>query len=341
MFIGVLKERAEGETRVALSPDAVRTLKKKNLDVLVESGAGKFAFFSDKDYEDAGATIIENTSELVVSVSVLAKVNAPETNIIQMMKHGAVLIGFLNPAANKELLQQLAAKQVTAFAMELMPRVSRAQSMDALSSQANIAGYKAVLLAAEKLPKFFPMLTTAAGTIRPSKVFVIGAGVAGLQAIATAKRLGAIVSATDIRPEVDDQIRSLGATPIPTPEVASHIATIDALITTALTLGKKAPVLVAESVLRTMQPGSVIVDLAAEQGGNVEGTIAGETITKHGVTLLGPVNLAASMPLDASKLYAKNIVSFIEHLAPNGELMIDFNDEITASACVTYEGKLR
>jgi NAD(P) transhydrogenase subunit alpha len=285
---------------------------------------------------------------------------------VNLLREGGVLIGFLDPLGNPALAQQLADRNVTAFSMELIPRISRAQSMDALSSQAGVAGYKAVLLAAAASPKFFPMLTTAAGTIAPAKVFVIGAGVAGLQAIATARRLGAVVEAFDIRPAVKEEVQSLGAKFVEVEleeetvaaggyarevseaakqktqdTIAEHVKLSDVVITTAQVPGRRAPVLVTDEMIAAMKPGSVIVDLAAEQGGNCAGTEPGKNINRNGVTQMGPINLPAAMPIHASQMYAKNLLTLVQHLIKEGNLHLDFEDEITRSACVSHAGEIR
>ena len=296
----------------------------------------------------------------------LLKVAPPTPEEVERLSSETTLISFLNPLANAELMQQIAQRGVTALSMELIPRTSRAQSMDALSSQAGVAGYKAVLLAAEALPKFFPMLTTAAGTIRPAKVFIVGAGVAGLQAIATSRRLGAVVEAFDIRPAVKEEVQSLGAKFVEveleedtvakggyakelseaskqkTQEAISNsVAQADAVITTAQVPGKKAPRIVTDEMIARMRPGSVVVDLAAQQGGNCEGTEAGAHVVRHGVTLIGPVNLPASMPVHASQMYAKNISTFLDYLIQDDQLNLDFEDDIPGDTCVTFKGEIR
>ncbi|NES97805.1 MAG: Re/Si-specific NAD(P)(+) transhydrogenase subunit alpha [Desertifilum sp. SIO1I2] len=366
MKIAVAKEIEVGEHRVALIPDVVARLVKQGLDIWVESGAGEASCFPNEAYEAAGAKMISDTDYLWQEADVLLKVGIPKEEEIQRLRAGSVFISFLNPLGKPELAQKLAEKQVTALSMELIPRTSRAQSMDALSSQAGVAGYKAVLIAAAALPKFFPMLTTAAGTIRPAKVFVIGAGVAGLQAIATARRLGAVVEAFDIRPAVKEEVQSLGAKFVDvtleedtvaeggyakevserakqrTQEaIAQHVKSADVVITTAQVPGKKAPILVTEEMVAQMQPGSVIVDLAAEQGGNCAGTEAGKDVVRHGVTLIGPINLPASMPVHASQMYAKNISTLLEYLIKEGELNLDFADDIASSTCITHGGEIR
>jgi NAD(P) transhydrogenase subunit alpha len=368
MKIAIAKEiEAEvGERRVALIPDIVARLVKQGLEIWVESGAGEGSFFTNEAYEAAGAKIISDSATLWGEADILLKVGIPKEHEINQMREGSVLISFLNPLGQPEVIQQLANKKVTAFSMELIPRSSRAQSMDALSSQAGVAGYKAVLIAAAALPKFFPMLTTAAGTIKPAKVFVIGAGVAGLQALATARRLGAVVEAFDIRPAVKEEVQSLGAKFVEvtleeetvatggyakeisetskqrTQEViAEHVKTADVVITTAQVPGKKAPLLVTEEMVQQMNPGSVIVDLAAEQGGNCAGTEPGKDVVRHGVTIIGPINLPSSMPIHASQMYAKNISTLLQYMVKNGELQLNFEDDIIESTCVTHAGEIR
>ncbi len=366
MKIGVAKEIEVGERRVALIPDTVNRLVKQGFEVWVEAGAGDAAFFSDAAYEAAGAAIIHDTAHLWREVDILLKVKPPQQredgqHEIDLLRNGSVLIGFLDPLGNAPVIQQLSDRGVTAFSMELIPRISRAQSMDALSSQAAVAGYKAVLIAAAASPKFFPMLTTAAGTIAPAKVFVIGAGVAGLQAIATARRLGAVVEAFDIRPAVKEEVQSLGAKFVEVQleeetvaaggyarevsevakqrtqdAIAEHVKISDVVITTAQVPGRRAPLLVTEAMIAAMKPGAVIVDLAAEQGGNCAGTEPGKDINNHGVTQIGPINLPSAMPIHASQMYAKNLLTLVQHLAPKGELQLNFEDEITREACVSH-----
>ena len=366
MKIGIAKEIQVDERRVALIPDVVARLVKQGVEVWVETGAGERACFSDATYEQVGAKIVDQGT-LWGEVDVLLKVGVLEDSEVSQLKSGGVLITFLNPLGNPELVQKLAAQNVTAFSMELIPRTSRAQSMDALSSQANLAGYKAVLIAAAALPKYFPMLTTAAGTIRPAKVLILGAGVAGLQAIATARRLGAIVEGFDIRPEVKEQVQSLGAKFVDvsleedtvaeggyakeisekakerTREVLTqHVAASDVVVTTAQVPGRKAPVLVTEDMVAQMKPGSVIVDLAAEQGGNCECSEAGKDVVKHGVTIIGPINLPASMPIHASEVYAKNISALLALMInKDKQLEINFADDILDGSCVTHNGEIR
>ncbi|MEA5554677.1 Re/Si-specific NAD(P)(+) transhydrogenase subunit alpha [Anabaena cylindrica UHCC 0172] len=371
MRIAVAKEIEVCERRVALIPDTVARLVKQGLEVFVETGAGEKAFFSDSDYEAAGATVIADTAKLWAEADILLKVSPPQErdnggSEIELLKAGSVLISFLNPLGNPVIAQQLANRQITALSMELIPRTTRAQSMDALSSQASLAGYKAVLIAAAALPKYFPMLTTAAGTIAPAKIFIMGAGVAGLQAIATARRLGAVVEAFDIRPAVKEEVQSLGAKFVEvkleeetvaaggyakeisedskkrTQElVAEHVKNSDVVITTAQVPGRKAPQLVTEAMVAQMKPGSVIVDLAAEQGGNCACTEAGKDIVWNGVTIIGPINLPSSMPVHASQLYAKNVTSLMQLLIKDKALEINFGDDIVDAACVTHGGEIR
>lgn len=363
MKLAIPKETVADERRVALTPDAVAGLVKLKLDVLVEAGAGAGAFFADADYEKAGAQIV---ADALAAGDIIAKLNKPTPGEIERLRPGSVLVSFLYAATNPDLVQRLVAGKVTALAMDAVPRISRAQGMDALSSQAGVAGYKAVLVAAERLPKFLPMMTTAAGTIRPAKVLVLGAGVAGLQAIATAKRLGAVVWAYDVRAAVKEQIESLGAKflelEIGTKDAegaggyAKELSAeakqkqqeqlglktreFDVVITTALIPGRPAPRLITKETVAGMRPGSVIVDLAAETGGNCELTEPGQVVVKHGVTICGHTNLPATMPVHASQLYAKNVTELLKLLVTKeGTLNLDFNDEIIKGACVTHDGK--
>ncbi|MGD1699583.1 Re/Si-specific NAD(P)(+) transhydrogenase subunit alpha [Dapis sp. BLCC M229] len=366
MRIAVAKETLVNESRVALVPDVIAKLVKQGLEIQVEAGAGEKSFFFDGTYEQAGAKIISDSDTLWRETEVLLKIGVLEESEVDKLREGSVLISFLNPLGNPAIVKRLAERKVTAFSMELIPRTSRAQVMDALSSQANIGGYKAVLLASAALPKFFPMLTTAAGTIKPAKVLVMGAGVAGLQAIATARRLGAIVEAFDIRPEVKEQVQSLGAKFVDvtlqentvaeggyakelseqakqhTREVLTqHVSASDIVITTAQVPGKKAPLLVTKEMVDQMKPGAVIVDMAAAQGGNCECTEAGKDVKWNGVTIIGPVNLPATMPVHASELYAKNITALLKLMIKDGELNLNFEDDIIAGACVTHAGEIR
>ena len=354
MQVGVPKETAAGERRVALVPELVSRLAGSGIEVVVEAGAGVAASSTDDAFREAGATLGDPwAAELV------AKVRKPSPEELGRLRDGQVLIGFLQPLTDQEGIQQLASRGVTAFAMESIPRITRAQPMDALSSQATVSGYKAVVLAADRLPRFLPMLMTAAGTVAPAKVLVIGAGVAGLQAIATARRLGAVVSGFDVRPVVKEQVESLGATFLELgvvgeetesgyarelseeeqrrqqKELEARIGDFDVVVTTALIPGRPAPKLIPRSAIESMQPGSVIVDLAAEAGGNSELTRPDEDVVHDGVTILGPTNLPSTMPYHASQLYARNVSALVQHLAPEGELTLDFEDEITAGACVT------
>ena len=366
MKIAIAKEIEVGERRVALIPDTVARLVKQGLEIWVEAGAGEAAFFTNEAYEAAGAKIISDTTTLWSQADVVLKVGVPKEHEIYQLREGSTLISFLNPLGKPEIVQHLANRKVAAFSLELIPRTSRAQSMDALSSQAGVAGYKAVLIAAAASPKFFPMLTTAAGTIRPAKVFVMGAGVAGLQAIATARRLGAVVEAFDIRPAVKEEVQSLGAKFVEvkldedtvatggyakeisevskqrTQEVLTeHVKNSDVVITTAQVPGKKAPVLVTEEMVQQMKPGAVIVDLAAEQGGNCAYTEPGKDVVRNGITIVGPINLPSSMPVHASQMYAKNISTLLQYLIKDGELQLNFEDDIIDSTCVTYGGEIR
>ena len=355
--IGVPRELEPAERRVALVPDVVSRLGAAGFDVIVERGAGVQASFPDAGYEAAGARIVEDPYETPAVV----KVRKPTSDEVERLRDGQVLIGFLEPLTDPSGIERLSARGVTAFAMEWIPRITRAQTMDALSSQSTVAGYKAVLLGAERLPKFFPMLMTAAGTVPPAKVLVIGAGVAGLQAIATARRLGAVVTGFDVRPVVREQIESLGANWLDlgvtgaeaeggyarelTPEemraqqhgLEARIGDFDVVITTAAVPGRTAPRIVPTSAVAAMRPGSVIVDLAADTGGNCELTAPGEIVAHDAVTIVGLTNLPSSMPYHASMLYSRNVQALLLHLAPGGELSLDWNDEITAGACVTRQ----
>jgi NAD(P) transhydrogenase subunit alpha len=352
--VGVPRETAPGERRVALVPEIVSRLAPGGFDVVAEQGAGEAASFLDSAFIEAGATIGDPWD-----TDLVAKVRKPSEEEESRLRDGQLLVGFLQPLTDQEGIARLAARGVTAFAMESIPRITRAQPMDALSSQATVSGYKAVVLAADRLPRFLPMLMTAAGTVAPAKVLVIGAGVAGLQAIATARRLGAVVSGFDVRPVVKEQVESLGATFLELgvvgeeteggyarelseeeqqrqqEELEARIGDFDVVVTTALIPGRRAPKLIPRSAIESMQPGSVIVDLAAEAGGNAELTQPDEEVVHEGVTILGPTNLPSSMPYHASQLYARNVSALVQHLAPEGELQLDFEDEITAGACVT------
>jgi NAD(P) transhydrogenase subunit alpha len=364
MILGIPKESLEGETRVAMTPPLIAALERKGHQVLVESGAGLGSFFSDDEYRKAGATLIPHADAVYQASDVVCKVQPPTPSEAGAIRRGAAYIGLLAPLTNHEVVRIFARNGVTAFAMEYIPRISRAQSMDALSSQATIAGYKAVLIAARQLPKIFPLLMTAAGSIQPATVFVLGAGVAGLQAIATARRLGAKVEAFDPRPAVKEQVESLGASfvemELPKEDVetaggyakeqsdaflrkeqeaiAARLPKVDVVVSTAQIFGKKAPVLITEDMVRCMRPGSVIVDLAAEQGGNCALTSTNRLIRAHGVTIYGAVNLPATVPVHASQMYAKNVSNLFLHLYSRGDGMLDFEDEITSGACITHAG---
>ncbi|MDQ2910500.1 MAG: Re/Si-specific NAD(P)(+) transhydrogenase subunit alpha [Actinomycetota bacterium] len=356
MRVGVPRERAAGERRVALVPELVGRLVAGGFDVIVERGAGEAASFPDAAYEEAGARVVD---DVYGEADAVAKVQKPSEDEVARLREGQVLIGFLQPLTDAEGITRLAGRGVTGFAMESIPRITRAQAMDALSSQATVSGYKATLLAADRLPKFFPMLMTAAGTVAPAKVLVLGAGVAGLQAVATARRLGAVVTGFDVRPVVREQIESLGANWLDLgvvgeeteggyaqelseeeqrhqqEELEARLPDFDVVITTALIPGRAAPRLIPASAVAAMRPGSVIVDLAAEAGGNCELTEPGEEVVREDVTIVGLTNLPSSMPYHASQLYARNVAALLQHLAPEGELALDFEDEITADACVT------
>jgi NAD(P) transhydrogenase subunit alpha len=353
--LGVPREREQGERRVAVVPESVPKLSALGLDIRIERGAGAEASFPDDAYVDAGAQVVDDA----LDAEIVAKVTKPTDDEVARLKDGAVLIAFLQPLTDPAGIERLGTRGVTAFAMESIPRITRAQAMDALSSQATVAGYKAVLLAAERLPRFFPMLMTAAGTVTPAKVLVLGAGVAGLQAIATARRLGAVVSGFDVRPVVKEQVESLGATFLElsvrgeeteggyarelTPEqqaqqqaeLAERIADFDVVITTALIPGRPAPKLIPASAVEAMRPGSVIVDLAAEAGGNCELTRPGEEAEVEDVTIVGLTNLPSTMPYHASQLYSRNVIALVQLLVADGELRLDWDDEVVAGACVT------
>jgi NAD(P) transhydrogenase subunit alpha len=362
--VGVPKESREGERRVALIPDAVRSLTGKEVEVAVESGAGEGARHPDAEYSEAGASI--GSSDDAWGADVVVKVALPTTEEIARLRSGQVLIGHLAPLTSVETNRALAEGGVTSFAMEAIPRITRAQAMDALSSQANVAGYAATLLAAREAGRFFPMMTTAAGTVAPAKVMVLGAGVAGLQAIATAKRLGAVVTGFDIRRAAWEQIASLGGRPleldfIPDAEaeggyarplteeenervresLAEAAKRQDVIITTAQVPGRRAPVLITADAVRRMPPGSVIVDLAGDTGGNCELTKAGETVVEDGVRILAPLNLPSEMATHASQLYAKNVENLLDLLVEDGQLNLDFEDEIVAGACITHGGEIK
>jgi NAD(P) transhydrogenase subunit alpha len=369
MKAGVLKETWPAESRVAVVPAALAALKRAGVDVIVEAGAGLAAGFPDEEYREKGASLgsreeVLSSSGLLLTVRSLAA--GHDSDAIGRLRADHVVVGFLDPLGSAEGVKALAARGATAFAVEMLPRITRAQSMDALSSTATVVGYKAVLLAAEALPRMMPMLMTAAGTVAPARAFVIGAGVAGLQAIATARRLGAVVQAYDVRPAVKEQIESLGGKFVELPLEAGDaedkggyaraqdetfyrrqrellkkvVADNDIVISAAAVPGKKAPVLVTDEMLAGMRPGSVVVDLAAEQGGNCEASSPGETVTRHGVTVMAPLNLATTVPYHASQLYARNLTNFVVNLAADGELQLDKDDEIVRESMVTRGGEV-
>ncbi len=372
MIIGVPRESYPGERRVALVPVVVPNLVKAGFDVVVEAGAGVEAGYPDALYVEKGAKILPDRAALFAAADIVVQVLCYGSNDVTgkadlpLLRRGQVLIGFLRPLGSIEVIQQIAQTGVTSFSVELMPRTTRAQSMDALSSMGTICGYKAVLIAADTLPRIFPMLTTAAGTITPARVLIIGAGVAGLQAIATARRLGAVVSAYDLRPASKEQVQSLGGRFVELPIEAKDaqdargygtaqdetfyarqrelltrvVAESDVVITTAVVPGKKAPVLVTAEMVKGMAPGSVIFDLAGERGGNCELTQSGKTIVAHGVTVIGRINIATEVPYHASQMYARNVTSFLLHLGKEGKLQLNMQDEITRETLLTKDGEV-
>jgi NAD(P) transhydrogenase subunit alpha len=372
MIVGVPKEIYPKERRVALVPAVIPTLKKAGLDVVVEAGAGIGAGYPDAEYAEKGARLVANRGEVFQSADIIAQFLCYGANDktgsadLPLMRKGQVLLGFARPLGTAKTLQEIAERGVMAFSVELMPRTTRAQSMDALSSMATICGYKAVVLAADTLPRMFPMLTTAAGTIAPARALIIGAGVAGLQAIATARRLGAVASAYDMRPAAKEQVQSLGGRFVELPIEAKDaqdargygkaqdesfyqkqrellgktVAESDVVITAAVIPGKKSPVLVTKDMVARMAPGSVIVDLAAERGGNCELTKPDETIVEHDVTIIGEYNLAGTVPYHASSLYARNVSAFLQHLVKEGKLNLDVKDEIIRETLVTQDGEI-
>lgn len=366
MRVAVPKERAHGERRVALTPDAVSRLTNSGIDVTVENGAGENALFFDEAYRDARAEIAPDAPTLYKSANVVLKVRPPETNELEFIEKGSVLIGFLNPSTNLNLVKILADRGITSFSMEAIPRIARAQRMDALTSMASIAGYKAALIAADSLDIFLPMMITAAGTIPPAKGLVLGAGVAGLQAIATARRLGAVMYGYDVRPAVKEQVQSLGGRFIESEAAAvetegsggyarelaeesqtrerelihRNLKDMDFVITTAAIPGRAAPILITREMVSDMKPGSVIVDVAAETGGNCEATVPGENVNVNGVLVCGPLNLPSSMAVHASQMYSRNVSSLLQHLTQEGEIHLDFEDEITRGCCITHAGQV-
>lgn len=364
MKLAVIKETKVPERRVALSPDVVKALTKAGFQIGLESGAGVATGFYDQAFEQAGALIFPDKAALLADADVLLKVNAPTPEEIRLLPEGSAVISFLYAYTVPELVDILVEKKISAFAMDAVPRISRAQKMDALSSQANLGGYKAVLLGANALGKIFPLMMTAAGTITPARVLIFGAGVAGLQAVATAKRLGAVVEVTDVRAETKEQVESLGgrflevqAAGVQTEGgyarevsaeylqkqqelISKHIAEADIVITTALVIGKKAPLLVTEEMVQRMKPGSVIVDMAVESGGNCALSAFNQTVVRHGVTIIGEANLPAMVPVNASELYAKNISTLLLHLADKNGFKWQLDEEITKGALITHQGRL-
>lgn len=366
MKIAVLKEKLPGEARVALLPDSVKKLVASKVSVSVESGAGLGAAGSDDDYREAGAEVSANAKEILAATDVLVAVNRPATEVFADLRNGAVVLGFLRPLDEPQALEPALTRGLTTFAMELVPRITRAQSMDALSSMATVAGYKAVVLAAASIPRMFPMLMTAAGTVKPARVLVLGAGVAGLQAIATARRLGAVVEAYDVRAAAGEQVRSLGATflevdlgGLKTEDaggyavelseealqrgrdlIAEHAKTADVVITTAQVPGRRAPLLVTEEAVNGMRRGAMIVDLAGATGGNCALSKADQVVEQAGVTIIAPTNLPATVPVHASQLYSRNITAFLSLLIKDGELNVDMSDDVVGPSCVTHQGQV-
>ena len=372
MKIGVPKEIIAGERRVALAPDAVAKLVESGVEVVVETGAGNNALFPDDRYIESGAKIEPDASTLLGNVDLVLKVQAPAVNQktgkheVEMMAKGATVIALLQPLTNLELVSMLRDREITSLSMDTIPRIARAQSMDALSSMSSLAGYKAALIAANSLTKYLPMMITAAGTYPPAKGLVLGAGVAGLQAIATSRRLGAVMEAFDVRPIVREQVESLGAVFVGTPEnlhetetpggyakelaeetqrqerelIKAHATAADFIISTALIPGRRAPLLIPEDTVKEMKPGSVIVDLAAEAGGNCESTEPGSEVVKHDVIIHGPLNLPSTMPVHATQMYSRNISNLVGHLIKDHELALDFEDQIVQGCCITFDGKV-
>ncbi|HXJ96107.1 MAG TPA: Re/Si-specific NAD(P)(+) transhydrogenase subunit alpha [Terriglobia bacterium] len=372
MIVGVPRESFPGERRVALVPSVIPALAKAGLSMVIEAGAGTSAGYPDAEYEAKGAKVLPERAQVFQQADIITQVLCYGSNDqtgkadLPLLRRDQVLVGFLRPVGALETVQDIAAAGVTSFAVELMPRITRAQSMDALSSMATICGYKAVLIGADTVPRLFPMMTTAAGTISPARVFIIGCGVAGLQAIATARRLGAVTSAYDLRPVVKEQVQSLGGRFVELPIEAADaqdargyaraqdesfyqrqrellgrvVAESDVVITAAVIPGKQSPILVTEEMVKKMAPGSAIVDLAAERGGNCELTQAGETVVKHSVTIVGAINLASRVPYHASQMYARNLTAFLTHLVKDGKLQLNPEDEITRDTLVTRGGQI-
>ena len=372
MIVGVPRESFPGERRVAMVPAVVPSLTKAGFEVVLEAGAGREAGYLDADYSAKGAKILSTRAEVFAAAGIIIQVLSYGSNDktgkadVPLYRPNQALVGFLRPFGSLETIQEIASKGVSAFSIELMPRTTRAQSMDALSSMATISGYKAVVVAADTLPRLFPMMTTAAGTITPARVFIIGCGVAGLQAIATARRLGAVVSAYDLRPAVKEQVQSLGGRFVELPIEAKDaqdargyataqgedfykkqrellgkvVAESDVVITAAVIPGKKSPILVTKEMVAAMAPGSVIVDLAAERGGNCEFTRPGEQVIEHGVTIMGSINLASTVPYHASQMYARNVATFLLHLVKDGKLQLNPEDEIVRDTLLTHGGEI-
>ncbi len=362
LVIGVPKETASGEKRVAIVPEVAKKFKTLGAEVLIERGAGTGSFFRDEDFD--GASVAPESATVLGKADVILKVQPPTLEELRLMQAGTVLIGFLHPYQDKERAKLLCERNITSFAVELIPRISRAQSMDALSTQATVAGYQCALIAGVLSPKFFPMMTYAAGTLRPARVLVIGAGVAGLQAIATVHRLGAIVEAYDVRPETKEQVESLGARFVDTgvsavagggyareltgeektaqqDKLTKAVAQADVVITTAALPGKKSPLIVTEAMVSGMKPGAVVVDMAADSGGNVAGSKPGETVLRNGVSIVGTANLASRMSVQASEMYARNLFNFLSPFIKDGKLALDWNDEVLRGSCFTHEGKIQ
>lgn len=366
MIISVPKETAEHERRVSLTPDVAARFVKDGHEVWIQAGAGTASNYTDNDYEEAGAKVLDDRSKLLGESDLILRIQPPSEEEVGQIRKGAVLICLLWALQNRDLVESLRKQGVTVLALEAIPRISRAQSMDVLSSMSSIAGYKSVLIGSNELDRYIPMMMTAAGTVRPATILILGAGVAGLQAIATAKRLGAVVEAFDVRPVVKEQVESLGAKFIEVPleesdtetkggyakelskesqdkqreVIHQHVKKADIVITTALIPGKKAPTLVTKAMADDMHPGAVVVDLAAEQGGNCELTEAGTTVDHQGVKIIGPVNLPSQLAYHASQLFAKNMTSLLNHLLKDGELQWDFEDEITLNTTITHQGEL-
>lgn len=366
MQVAVPNEILPGENRVAVIPHTIASLTKAGLEVLVESGAGAGAFIADEAYAEAGAKIVPDADSLYAAADIIFKVRPPEASEVEKMREGTTLICLMDAFFKLDLMEQLAARRISGFGLEFVPRITRAQSMDVLSSMAAIAGYRSVIQAADLLPKYFPMLMTSAGTITPAKVFVIGAGVAGLMAIATAKRLGAVVEAYDTRPAVKEQVESVGAKFVEfdletadaedkggyakaqsdefykkqQEQMKAKVESVDVVITTAAIPGKQAPVLITDDMLQAMRPGSVIIDLAAERGGNTEGAVAGEVVENHGVKIVGYIDYPSRSSVHASQLFSKNISTFLLNMVKEGEFKIDLEDEIVKGALLVHEGQV-